>query len=337
MYVCLQRRESLPSGRKCQLMPRYEIETGAVLRLFLLIFLAMSIIAVSLVLALDSASLFSPHNHSLSIVGDATEPELGSESEPVHATAKNMSIRIRPVERGDADLEAIVDIVIQAFDYDPQWQWRYPYRKEYPEDHYYYTRTYYADYLDMTFAGHNTIMLAEMPSDEDHSTLKVVAVSIWDNYGSAPPDPNLPGGKPPVNHPERRDASATRMAEYSRCSAKARRKLFVARYGERQLSLRQMATLPTYWRRGAATMLCRWGMNEARRVGVAVPMFASPMGRRVYEALGFKKIGQWKAQLENEEESVTIHALTWEPGWEDVYAGYQWACVQTMSHSIHQL
>jgi hypothetical protein len=233
-----------------------------------------------------------------------------------HAIHPNMSVSIRPVQRGGADLDAIVDIVIKAFAYDPQWQYRYPYRLQYSEDHKKFTRIYYADYLEMTFAGYNTIMLAEMPSDEDPNVLKVISVSIWDNYGSSPPNPNLPGGKPPPNHPERRDASPAHMEAYSRNSAKARREFFVSRYGQRQLSLRQMATHPQYWRRGAATTLCKWGMEEARRVGVAVPMFASPMGKMVYEALGFREVGKWKAQVEGEDEYVTIHALTWEPGWE---------------------
>lgn len=278
---------------------------------FLLIFFSLAIATVSLVFTLNSALRFFPPFHSLSLLSSP-----GSESVLEHHIAPNMSISIRPVQRGDADLNAIVDIVIQAFNYDPQWQYRYPYRLQYPEDHRKFTRIYYADYLEMTFAGHNTIMLAEMPSDEDPSVLKVISVSIWDNYGSAPPDPNLPGGKPPPNHPERRDASPAHMEAYSKNSAKARRELFVSRYGERQLSLRQMATLPQYWRRGAATALCKWGKEEARKVGVAVPMFASPMGKMVYESLGFREIGTWVAQVEGEEEFVTIHALTWEPTWE---------------------
>ena len=284
---------------------------------FLLISLALAIATCSLVFALYSALRFYSGNHSLSFLNNIAASEPGYESDPAHATSPNMSITIRPVRRGDADIDAIVDIVIQAFEYDDQWRWRYPYRKEYPEDHYKFTRIYYADYLEMTFAGHNTIMLAETPSDEDPSLLKVISVSIWDNYGSAPPDPNLPGGKPPANHPERKDASPERMAAYSRGSAKARKELFVSRYGERQLSLRQMATLPAYWRRGAATKLCNWGKDEARKAGVAVPMFASPMGRMVYAKLGFKEVGQWTAQVEGEEESVTLHAMTWEPAWEE--------------------
>lgn len=288
----------------------------------LIISLTLTIVTVSLVLAFYSASRFYTHNHSFLL---PNSPGLGAVSKtepaPVHASAKNMSISIRAVQPGDADLDAIVEIVILAFAYDPQWNYRYPYREQYPEDHYKFTRIFYAEYLEMTFAGHNTIMLAEMPSDEDPSVLKVISVSIWDNYGDAPPDPNLPGGKPPVNHPERRDANPAHLAEYSRGSAQARKEIFVSRYGQRQLSLRQMATLPSYWRRGAATMLCKWGMEEARKVGVAVPMFASPMGKMVYETLGFKEIGQWTAHIEGEEESVTLHALTWEPSWEKERAG----------------
>lgn len=224
-----------------------------------------------------------------------------------------MSIRIRPIERGEADLDAIVNIVIQAFPFDPQWGYRYCYRQQYPEDHYKFTQRYYADYLDMTFAGHNVIMLAETPSDEDPSVMKVIALSIWDNYGDGPPGTGRFGGKPPANHPERKDASPVRLAEYTKCSTKARKELFVSRYGQRQLALRQLATLPAYWKRGAATQLCRWGMEEARRAGVAVSMFASPMGKPLYENLGFEPVGKFRVQVEGEEEFVEVHALTWEP------------------------
>jgi GNAT superfamily N-acetyltransferase len=227
-----------------------------------------------------------------------------------------MSITIRSIEPGDADLDALVDVVIQAFPHDPQWPYRYAYREEYPEDHYKYTRIYYAEYLDMTFAGQNTIMLAEAPSIEDPSVKKVIAMSIWDNYGDAPPNPDLPAIKPPANHPERRDASPARLEKYTECSMKARKELFVSRYGERQLSLRQMATLPAYWRKGAATMLCKWGMEKARKVSVAVPMFASPMGKRLYESLGFKELGTFRVQVDGEDEVLVVHALTWEPAWE---------------------
>lgn len=315
MYVYLCKTKSYRRDVNLSNMP-FRSRIGASFKSSLLISLALTIATGSLVFALYSALRFYPRNYSLSLLSAGTEAKFGHESALVHAPSQNMSITIRPVRRGEADLDAIVDVVIQAFDHDPQWQWRYRYRKEYPEDHYKFTRLFYSEYMEMTFAGHNTIMLAESPSDEDPNMMKVVAMSIWDNYGSAPPDPSLHGGKPPANHPERKDASAVRMAEYSRRSAKARTELFVSRYGERQLSLRQMATLPAYWKRGAATRLCMWGMDEARKVGVAVPMFASPMGKLVYERLGFKKIGEWTAHVEGEEESVTLSALTWEPSWE---------------------
>jgi len=227
-----------------------------------------------------------------------------------------MSITIRPIEPGIADLDAVVDVVIRAFPYDPQWPYRYPYRLKYHDDHYEFTRIYYEEYLKMTFAGQNTIMLAEAPSIEDPNIRKVVALSIWDNYGDAPPNPDLPAVSPPANHPERRDASPARMAEYTKQSMRARKELFTSRYGERQLALRQMATLPEYWRRGAATALAKWGMEKARKAGVAIPMFASPMGKLLYTSLGFAQVGSFKVQVDGEEEFCIVHALTWEPSWE---------------------
>lgn len=170
--------------------------------------------------------------------------------------------------------------------------------------------------MDMAFAGRKSIMLAEAPSLEDPHVRKVIAMSVWDNYGDASPNPGLPVTSAPKNYPERRDACPRRLAKYSECSQRARKELFVSRYGEKMLSLRQLATLPAYWRMGAATMLCKWGMEKARKADVAVPIFASPMGKLLYESLGFRQVGTWKAQVEGEDEALVIHALTWEPAWE---------------------
>ena len=95
-----------------------------------------------------------------------------------HASPRpsRMDISIRPVEADD--LDAIVDIVIKVFPYDEQFAYRYPYREQYPEDHYKYTRMYYAQYLNTTFDGQNTIMVATAPDLQDSEKTKVIALSI---------------------------------------------------------------------------------------------------------------------------------------------------------------
>jgi hypothetical protein len=57
-------------------------------------------------------------------------------------------------------------------------------------------------------------------------------------------------------------------------------------------------------------------MEKARKAGVAIPMFASPMGKLLYMSLGFSQIGSFKVQVDGEEEFCIVHALTWEPSWE---------------------
>lgn len=47
-----------------------------------------------------------------------------------------------------ADLEAITQIHIEGFVEDPQLEYRYPYRNEYPEDYQKWTRRMYESYLD---------------------------------------------------------------------------------------------------------------------------------------------------------------------------------------------
>ncbi|KAF5575367.1 gnat family protein [Fusarium subglutinans] len=220
-------------------------------------------------------------------------------------------ILIRPVTADD--LDAIVEIVIKAFPFDEQFAYRYPYRKQYPEEHYKYTRLYYAEYLNTTLAGQNTIMLATAPDLKNPKETKVISLSIWDNPGNRAPDPDIPAVAPPKNHPERKDCNPARLKAYSEATMKARKDIFVSRFGERQLSLRQMATLPDYWKRGAASKLLSWGMERARNEGVAIPMFAGNMGKLLYAKFGFKELGRVKIQAPGESEVIYEIAMAWDP------------------------
>jgi GNAT superfamily N-acetyltransferase len=223
----------------------------------------------------------------------------------------SLEISIRHLET--ADLDAIVNIAITAFPFDEQWVYRYPYRKEYPDDHQKYTRLYYSEYLKTYFAGQNAIMVAEARDLDNPSRLKVIAMSIWDNAGDKLPNPDLPAVRPPNNYPERRDCNPKRLKAYSASTMRVRKDLFVAKFGQRQLSLRQMATLPDYWRHGAASKLLTWGMDRASTEGVAVPMFAGNMGKKLYEKFGFKELGVARVQVEGEEEVLLMSAMAWDP------------------------
>ncbi|KAI0109120.1 acyl-CoA N-acyltransferase [Nemania sp. FL0031] len=244
-----------------------------------------------------------------SLISSGFSPILEKDSD--HHDSGKMDISIRPASAND--LEAIVNIVIKAFPYDEQFAYRYPYREQYPEDHYKYTELYYSEYLNTTFAGQNTIMVAEAPDLEDSTKTQVIALSIWDNPGNREPNPDIPAVAPPKNHPERKDCNPARLKAFSEATMKARKDIFVAMFGERQLSLRQMATFPDYWRRGAASMLLKWGMERARKENVAVPMFAGNMGKLLYLKLGFKELERVQIQAPNETEVIYVTAMAWDP------------------------
>ncbi|KAK7420139.1 hypothetical protein QQZ08_010553 [Neonectria magnoliae] len=85
---------------------------------------------------------------------------------------------------------------------------------------------------------------------------------------------------------------------------KARKEMFITKFGEKQLSLRQMATLPGYRRRGAASTLLKWGMDRARKEGIALSMFAGNMGKLLYIKFGFKELGRVKIQVPGNDEVI---------------------------------
>lgn len=118
---------------------------------------------------------------------------------------------------------------------------------------------------------------------------------------------------PPVtNHFERRDGDATRMRAYREALTIFRQEVFGGQFGGRQMSLRLMCTHPDYWRRGAAHLIVKWGVENATEAGVAISLFASPMGRKVYAACGFRELGIVSVHVPREEESLRLSGMAWD-------------------------
>ena len=156
-------------------------------------------------------------------------------------------------------------------------------------------------------------MVATAPDLQDPEKTKVIALSIWDIHGDRAPNPGISAVAPPKNHPERKDCNPARLKAYSEATMKARKEIFVARFGERQLLLRQMATLPNYWGNGAATKLLLWGIERARKEAVAVPLFAGNMGKLLCAKHGFKELGKVKIQAPSETEIIYEVTMAWDP------------------------
>lgn len=107
---------------------------------------------------------------------------------------------------------------------------------------------------------------------------------------------------------ERRDANPTHMKVYSKAISSGFAKYF-ATYGKEQLFLDMLVTHPNFRRRGAGTMLCNWGRDEAVRKGWTLTVMASPMGRFLYEHLGYTLVGSEKVQADGEDEQFDIDSL----------------------------
>lgn len=76
------------------------------------------------------------------------------------------------------DLEVMLDIGLSAMPMDPQWNWRFPHRRQFPEDTRHFTRQKYREFLEDK-TGRWQVMVADDKSENDVS-LVTVAMAIWD-------------------------------------------------------------------------------------------------------------------------------------------------------------
>ena len=58
-----------------------------------------------------------------------------------------------------------------------------------------------------------------------------------------------------------------------------------------------LASDPNHQRRGAATLLIKWGIDKANTMGLPAHLEASESSKEFYERRGFKKVGQIKIDL----------------------------------------
>jgi len=233
------------------------------------------------------------------------------------------------------DLDAIVDVVLAAMPMDPQWDWRFPKRKQFPEDTKYFTKLKYAEFLHNIEKWH--VMVAEYSSEVQLSTSTIIAVAVWEVanlhlHRSRPKLQRIHRSYLPVRWREvqtlmfsatrnvdqsnmfgRRDGDKKRMRLWTHMTTTARQRLFDDCYGSRHIQLQILATHPTYQRKGAGKALCNWGIEMARRRGMVICVFASPMGRYLYGCLGFRNKAHVRIWVDGESESILLAAMIYEP------------------------
>ena len=78
-----------------------------------------------------------------------------------------------------ADLNAVVEVVLSTMPQDPQWNYRFPYRDKYPEDHLKYTSMLFEYFIDPSYDDW-LVMVVDAPDIKNPKVSKIVAFSIWD-------------------------------------------------------------------------------------------------------------------------------------------------------------
>jgi ribosomal protein S18 acetylase RimI-like enzyme len=84
---------------------------------------------------------------------------------------------------------------------------------------------------------------------------------------------------------------------------------YFAKYGNEQVHLWLLATHPDFRRRGAGTMLCNWGKEQAVERRWVLTVLACPMGKLLYQALGYKLVGSVIVQVDDEDEKLEVYFL----------------------------
>jgi GNAT superfamily N-acetyltransferase len=142
---------------------------------------------------------------------------------------------------------------------------------------------------------------------------QVAGFALWDPPGDAAPSFNLEPVPMPNMNCERKDGNLQRMKAYVEAIRATRKALFTDVYGERHLSLRELAVSPAYWRQGIGSRLLLSGLDIARTRNVPVTLFGSPLGRPMYLKYGFEEIGIMHVKVDGDDAILERPAMVWHP------------------------
>lgn len=79
------------------------------------------------------------------------------------------------------DLDDVIDLACATFPMDPQWDYRFPHRKEFPEDHWKCTRLAYQNLME---TPGNVMNIITIPTKKDGKIVdRPIAVAVWELPG----------------------------------------------------------------------------------------------------------------------------------------------------------
>lgn len=203
------------------------------------------------------------------------------------------------------DLNALTDIMIAAMPTDPAWDYRFPYRGDYPEDH----RRCVNKIFEEAFEAKATV-LNVVEIEKDHP----VAYAVWDRSPSASKSSHNkyfqasnilePTGQ------ERKDANSEHVKAWNEAMACLRQ--YVDNNYKKRYHLRLLATTPGYQGQGIGTSLCKHVMEQGKKDNMALTLFTSSEAHLLYARLGFKYIFSTVAQVKGEDQQIPMMAMAYE-------------------------
>jgi predicted acetyltransferase len=89
-------------------------------------------------------------------------------------------------------------------------------------------------------------------------------------------------------------------------------------WGKTRMELVHLVCNPSYQSRGAVISLTEWGLQRAKEQGLPIMLTASPLGRLVFQHLGFRDLDYLECGVEGQKEKVNTWILIWTPeGWKE--------------------
>ncbi|PQE20516.1 Acyl- N-acyltransferase protein [Rutstroemia sp. NJR-2017a BBW] len=218
------------------------------------------------------------------------------------------SSRIR--QAGPRDIDAVTALFIKSLEDDENWDYRFPFRHEYPEDNWRQQKSYVEFMVDEENDNFE-VWILEVETSE--GSWQAAALSIWDvSYVNK----RLHGPsyviKQMVRVEGRRDAKPIRSAAFIDCALRVRQSNNEA-FGINQLYLRILGTHPDYRRRGFGSRLLKWGVDRATRDEVVICLMSTKSGYPLYIACGFKELESIRIQAEGEEVFVVMRRMVYIP------------------------
>ncbi|KAI4944790.1 hypothetical protein J4E91_008477 [Alternaria rosae] len=215
------------------------------------------------------------------------------------------------------DVDSIVSVVLEAMPFDPQFDYRFVYKKQFPEDHYKYTRMLYEEFISPTNDDW-FVMVAEVPGSPVSEPATTVGFAVWDvsyinkakhENSYEPQNPMLAVAR--KGGAQRRDVAPHRQAAFRAGCAEEEAKLEEL-WGDRQLHLQILGVHPSYRRKHVGSRLVKWGLQKGREDGVPVTLIAGEFGLPLYKILGFQEFGTFVTQAQDEDRKIPSWGMVFE-------------------------